>query len=154
MTDFDALSFVETLASRGVTLRARGRRIEVLPKAAYGEMSVEDRQTLKRHKAAIAAIAKEGRYAPVVQPQASKTPPAPCPHCYRSPCVGEGHPHYFELHPLSERQIFERGQAQLKHDIEEKMTRLKFGLPSPTWDVPPPSTLADLLDRRARGEEG
>jgi hypothetical protein len=80
-----------------VTLRARGRRIEVLPKAAYGEMSVEDRQTLKRHKAAIAAVAKEGRHAPaVVEPQAAK-PPAPCPYCQRK-CVGPDHAAYEALH--------------------------------------------------------
>ena len=78
----------------------------------------------------------------------------PCKHCYRSPCIGEQHPLYFTLHPLSERQIFEREQAQLKRDVEEKLMRLQYGLPSPTWDAPSALHFADLLRQRARGEEG
>ena len=63
------------------------------------------------------------------------TQPDICPHCYRSPCIGEGHGLFDALHPLTERQRFERRVAEAERDAREWEMRRRFGLPSPRWDL-------------------
>jgi hypothetical protein len=128
----------------------------MLPKQAFGLMSAEERQTLKQHKAAIIALVQEGRYAPTTPQPETKAPSAPCKFCYRSPCIGEQHELFDLLHPLSERQVYERNMAHTKKFLEEIQLRLRYGLPSPEWDTPSPdghaAHVADLLQRRQRDE--
>ncbi len=96
-----AVAWVQALQARGVTVRAHGKKgLALVPKSAYGEMSNEERATLKAHKRDIVQIVREGKYATAaVEPQAAKAPPAPCPHCYRAPCIGESHELFSSLHP-------------------------------------------------------
>ena len=98
-----ATTFVETLAARGVTLRVQGKKgLAMIPKRAYGEMSADERQTLKHHKLAIIAVVLDGKYATgTVEPPAAAPvePLAPCRWCGRHPCIGDQHEAYFALHP-------------------------------------------------------
>lgn len=119
-----ASAFVETLAARGVTLKARGQKgLAMIPKSAYGEMSTADRQTLKQHKAAIIAVVREGKYATTtVEPKAATPvePPEPCTYCGQAPCIGEEHQAFYALHPL---------EAQKREDARvNKEFRLVFGI--------------------------
>ena len=124
-----ATTFVETLAARGVTLRVRGKKdLAMIPKRAYGEMSADERQTLKQHKAAIIAVVREGKYATTtVEPKAAAPvePPAPCAYCYQSPTacakLREERPDvFYALHPL---------EAQKRADERlNKEFRLAFGM--------------------------
>jgi hypothetical protein len=107
-----AVAFVETLVARGVTLKVRGSRLAYHPKNAYGELSNDERATLKQHKAAIVAVVR-GRYAGTAGPHvqaATLTPSegvaptvAPahvlCKWCNRAPCIGVEHEAFGELHP-------------------------------------------------------
>lgn len=132
----NATSWLEGLAARGVRLSVRGKKLVLTPKSAYSELSADERKTLKQHKAAIVAIVRAGTYAPASRESQSATAPRePCPHCYRAPCIGERHALYDLLHPLTERQAFERRMAQWEKDKHEMKVRQLFGLPSPTWDL-------------------
>jgi len=136
-TDSDAIAWVQALQARGVRLKAHGKKgLAMVPKSAYGEMSPDERATLKRHKATIVAVVKGGHYAPAaVESMAAKAPPAPCKFCYRAPCIGESHELYDALHPLSEKQQFERRIARWEKDLREMKIRQAYDLPSSTWDL-------------------
>lgn len=95
-----AAAWVDTLAARGVTLRAKGaKRFEMLPRTAYREMSDDEHLTLRHHRADIVAILIERGGvvhgvipaepappldAPLAEPEPEPTP-APCPYCHKPP---------------------------------------------------------------------
>jgi hypothetical protein len=143
-----AVAWIEALTARGVMLAAQGSRgLTMRPKQAYGEMSVEERRTLKRYKAAILDVLRarySGTAGPPVQVAASSSDgaaptlapapqSAPCPHCYQRPCCGEQHELYDLLHPLAERQLYERTKAEFDKDLHAVEMRRRFGLPDVSW---------------------
>jgi hypothetical protein len=136
-TDSAAVAWVQALQARGVRLKAHGKKgLAMIPKSAYGEMSNEERAALRAHKRDIVALVREGKYAPTVaEPQAAKTPPAPCEFCYQAPCIGEGHELFDLLHPLTREQTLTRRLARWEKDLHEMKMRKLFGLPSPTWGL-------------------
>ena len=66
LTDI-AVTWLETLLARGVTLIARGKRLTISPKSAYAELSDAEHGTLRRHRAAIVSLVKD-RYAGTARP--------------------------------------------------------------------------------------
>src|SRR5258705_4608148 len=54
-----AAQWVETLLARGVTLKAKGKRLEMIPSGSYGAMSDDEHLTLRHHRAAIVSIVRE-----------------------------------------------------------------------------------------------
>src|SRR5580765_7924828 len=94
MTTDEATAFVATLARRGITLHERGKRLEIRPKQAYGLLSVDERQTLKRDRDDIIAVVHAGSSVlatatPAGRPVTPTSVPAPdvCSYCHRK-CVG------------------------------------------------------------------
>ena len=133
MTDNKALqdaasAWIAALTGRGVTLAARGKQLLMSPKSAYGEMTNEERATLKQHKHAIIALVKDGLPVTVnavtahaVTHAVASTPtppPTPCGGCHQAPCIGETHEHFALLHPhaLSAPRVSAAALAALAND--------------------------------------
>ena len=89
----DALAWVQTLQARGVRLRSMRQAAGDVPKRAFKLMSVDERQTLKLHKAAIIAIVRKGSMRP---PLETGSEGAACTVQVLLPreCIGEEHPLY------------------------------------------------------------
>lgn len=127
-----AMSWLQALASRGVTVTLRNNRLWLHPASAHRALSDDEVLVLRHHRHAIKDAIKAGisldvkwnppaivRAAPIVE----KPPPAPeppCPGCGRSPCIGDDHPAFFALHPEA---------AQAREDARvHKEFRLYFGM--------------------------
>jgi len=111
-----ATTWVDTLMARGVTLKAKGKRLEMVPGNAYKALSDDELLTLRHHKAAIVAIVNE-RYdgiasgitpsdtrgveisLTVVKENRAPVEAARCKWCNRSPCIGPEHADFALLHP-------------------------------------------------------
>src|SRR6266487_1090092 len=111
-----AAAWVEALRARGVTLRARGKNLAMMPKHAYGEMSADERKTLKLHKAAIVAIVQGETHAPAA-PEPKAAPrvkqPEPCQFCGRA-CCGPDHPAYETMHYNDPAEVKRRDEHATK----------------------------------------
>jgi hypothetical protein len=106
-----SLAWVETLTARGVSLRAKGKRLEWQPGSAYKATSDEEHATYRRCRTEILDVVRErygglARAAPgssaVAAPRVTATADVAqptCPHCYRTPCIGVEHPAFADLHP-------------------------------------------------------
>lgn len=143
MTDNKALqdaasAWIAALTGRGVTLAARGKQLLMSPKSAYGEMTNEERATLKQHKHAIIALVKDGLPVTVnavtahaVTHAVASTPtPAPppwCRFCMTSPCIGPDHPAFAALHFDDVREVERRGALATQELFAQ------VGKPQPAW---------------------
>jgi hypothetical protein len=141
------LAWVEALCTRhSITLRARGKRLEVLPKSAFNSvLTNEERATLKAHRAAIVTLlnAQGGTIRPAAvaaeaappSPPALASAPAPvvCRYCMRE-CVGREHPAFATFHANDEEEQWRALAEQRDRDLRESELRRQYGLPSPTWE--------------------
>lgn len=120
-----AASWLQALASRGVTVTVRNNRLWLHPASAHRALSDDEVLTLRHHRQAIKDAIKNGvsldvvRAAPAVE-RAIPEPEPPCKWCNRAPCIGDQHPAYFALHPEA---------AQAHEDARRnKEFRLYFGM--------------------------
>src|SRR5258705_10074491 len=89
-----AAQWVETLIARGVTIKAKGKRLEMIPPGSYGAMSDDEHLALRHHKAAIVAIVRE-RFGGIARGADTAGPPrealaptaVPAPEPAPKPCT-------------------------------------------------------------------
>lgn len=131
-----ATAWLRGLAARGVSVSLRNHQL----KLAYNLLTDDEVLVLRHHRAAIKAVITEGVSCDVVPPAApvvetAPAAPAPaCPYCMRAPCIGRAHPAFAVLHALDEAEQWRRMAEQREQDYREWELRLRYGLPSPTWD--------------------
>jgi hypothetical protein len=59
VSDNPAAVWITTQLAKGTTLKAKGKRLEMLPKRSYSELSDAELLTLRHHRAAIVALVHE-----------------------------------------------------------------------------------------------
>ena len=125
-----AASWLRGLAARGVRVTLHRNRIRLHPASAYRALTDAEILTLRHHRAAIKELVRAGIPLDVVRttPTAEKATPEPappCPYCYASPCVGQDHPAFFDLHPVEAQQ---RADQRLSAEMRSRVRK-----PHP-WD--------------------
>ena len=90
----NALSWIQGLQARGVTLVAKGKQLRFYPGSAYSNLTDDESLVLRHNKQAIMDAVRASP-APVAQvAQVAVTPTKPqtvCEHCHGKPYVGPKH---------------------------------------------------------------
>ena len=125
-----ATSWLEGLAARGVAVTVRGNKLVLHPAVAYKDLTDAELLTLRHHRPEIKAVIASGQpivpRIPVVVPddrgKISPPPPAEvCRWCGRTPCIGETHRRFYDLHPIErQRRLDEIATATMKNSIRRR----------------------------------
>ena len=123
-----ATSWLQALASRGVTVAIRNNRLHIIPARAHKELSDDEIITLRHHRQAIKALVREGNtYATAAHepaPAVEKPTPAlepPCRWCNRSPCIGREHQAFATLHALDPEEVERRHREANEDDYDQRI---------------------------------
>jgi hypothetical protein len=154
MAEDDALrsiasQWIDTLLARGVTIEARGRRLVLHPKGAFGAMSTDERAIAKQHRTEIIEVvrtchggwarpsprASVATVAPVTA-TALSVPPAPtyCTFCMRAPCCGPDHHAVEVLHERDPAVYWTFRERLRARDEEEEKLRCLYRLTPIVWE--------------------
>jgi hypothetical protein len=128
-------AFAAALRDRGIELVCPGNRIRVWPRRAYGDLTLEERQYINRHRAELKALMPfpEATVKWVPGAKAKAQPDLRCPFCLRVPCIGPDHEHFALLHALDPAEQQRQRIAQQKHDSQQWEDRRRHNLPVPRW---------------------
>ena len=121
MTDDTALatSWLQGLASRGITTRLVNGRIRHFPASAYKQLTDDEVITLRHHRAEIRDALRAGPPVQAAPPTTSEgvaptpaPPPPPCRWCHQAPCIGRAHHAFDVLHLNDPAEIKRRAEDE------------------------------------------